>query len=135
MQATSPSNVIVPHLYENGFGRRTTKLTNAVDNCYVSCFNERCLLFAINNISFLQPRRPFVDGFLIVYQAGICCVYVVFVAANVKEMVDNLGYVMDVKIHMVILLLPVMLLMCVRNLKLLAPLSLFSNVITFVGRL
>lgn len=50
-------------------------------------------------------------------------------------MVDNLGYVMDVKIHMVILLLPVMLLMCVRNLKLLAPLSLFSNVITFVGKL
>ncbi|KAJ6640808.1 Proton-coupled amino acid transporter-like protein [Pseudolycoriella hygida] len=76
---------------------------------------------------------PFVDGFLIVYQAGICCVYIVFVAANIKTIADTLGFVVDVKIHMVILLVPLILLMCVRNLKLLAPLSLFSNGITFVG--
>lgn len=76
---------------------------------------------------------PFVDGFLIVYQAGICCVYIVFVAKNIMEIVDAFGVHWDIKIYMAILLVPLILLMCVRNLKLLAPLSLFSNAITFVG--
>lgn len=73
------------------------------------------------------------DGFLIVYQLGICCVYIVFVATNVKQIADHYWGVLDVKIHMVILLIPLILLICIRNLKLLAPFSTFANVITFVG--
>lgn len=74
-----------------------------------------------------------VDGFLIVYQLGICCVYIVFVATNVKQIVDYYLVELDVKIHMIILLIPLILLICIRNLKLLAPFSTFANVITFVG--
>lgn len=74
-----------------------------------------------------------VDGFLIVYQLGVCCVYIVFVATNVKQIVDYYWIELDVKIHMVILLIPLILLICIRNLKLLAPFSQFANVITFVG--
>lgn len=62
--------------------------------------------------------------------------YIVFVARNLKEIIDQyVASELDVKIYMAALLIPLILLMCVRNLKLLAPLSLFSNVITFVGKL
>lgn len=87
--------------------------------------------------SYLRCLRhiaiPFVDGFLIVYQVGICCVYVVFIADNVREIVAAHFGDLDVKIHMLIWALPLMGLMCIRNLKLLAPFSLASNFITFVG--
>ncbi|XP_055632906.1 uncharacterized protein LOC129773330 [Toxorhynchites rutilus septentrionalis] len=73
-----------------------------------------------------------VDGFMIVYQLGICCVYIVFVASNIKQIVD-LYYPMDVKIHCLILLIPLMGINMIRNLKLLAPFSTFANIITFVG--
>lgn len=73
-----------------------------------------------------------VDGFLIVYQLGICCVYIVFVAKNIKEFV-NQWIDLEVEIHMLILLIPLILLNCIRNLKLLAPFSTLANVITFIG--
>ncbi|XP_014206432.1 proton-coupled amino acid transporter-like protein CG1139 [Copidosoma floridanum] len=74
-----------------------------------------------------------VDGFLIVYQLGICCVYIVFVATNIKQVADHYTTPLDVKIHMLILLVPLIIINYIRNLKLLAPFSSFANVITFVG--
>lgn len=73
-----------------------------------------------------------VDGFLIVYQLGICCVYIVFVAKNIKVFVDQ-WYELEVEYYCLILLLPLILLNCIRNLKLLAPFSTLANVITFIG--
>ena len=40
---------------------------------------------------------------------------------------------LDVRLYMVMLLLPLILINWVRNLKLLAPFSSFANVVTFVG--
>ncbi|PNF20534.1 Proton-coupled amino acid transporter-like protein CG1139 [Cryptotermes secundus] len=75
-----------------------------------------------------------VNAFLIVYQLGICCVYIVFVATNIKQVVDEYHETkLDVRLYMVMLLLPLILINWVRNLKLLAPFSSFANVITFVG--
>ncbi|XP_069701054.1 proton-coupled amino acid transporter-like protein CG1139 [Periplaneta americana] len=74
-----------------------------------------------------------VNAFLIIYQLGICCVYVVFVATNIKQVVDQYWYEVDVRLYMVMLLLPLILINYVRNLKLLAPFSSFANVVTFVG--
>ncbi|KAJ8865747.1 hypothetical protein PR048_033268 [Dryococelus australis] len=121
-----------------------------------------------------------VNAFLIVYQLGICCVYIVFVASNIKQVcffIDNFSLLclpnrrmslrapikiyagggnpipdariviaatvgqvvdlhwrpVDVRLYMVILLLPLILLNYVRNLKLLAPFSTIANLITFVG--
>lgn len=76
---------------------------------------------------------PLVDGFMILYQLGICCVYIVFVAANIKKLADVYIVEVDIKIHMLILLLPLLGLNCIRNLKVLAPFSAFANVITFIG--
>ncbi|KAL7294045.1 hypothetical protein TKK_0012519 [Trichogramma kaykai] len=75
----------------------------------------------------------FVDSFLIVYQLGICCVYIVFVATNIKQVADYYTTPIDIKYHMLILLLPLILMNYVRNLKLLAPFSTLANIITFVG--
>ncbi|KAJ9585748.1 hypothetical protein L9F63_002443, partial [Diploptera punctata] len=75
-----------------------------------------------------------VNFFLILYQLGTCCVYVVFVATNIKEVVDI--YVeprLDVRIYMLILLLPLVLLNWVRNLKYLAPFTTLANLLTFIG--
>lgn len=73
-----------------------------------------------------------VDGFLIVYQLGICCVYIVFVAKNIKELMDEY-YEIEVEKYMLMLLIPLILLNCIRNLKLLAPFSTLANGITFIG--
>lgn len=73
-----------------------------------------------------------VDGFMIVYQLGICCVYIVFVATNVKQLVD-IYLNLDVKIHCMILLVPLIGINMIRNLKILAPFSTLANLITFVG--
>lgn len=73
-----------------------------------------------------------VDGFLIVYQLGICCVYIVFVAKNIKELVD-VWYKLELEYYILMLLLPLIALNCIRNLKLLAPFSTVANIITFVG--
>lgn len=35
MQATSPSNAIIPRIDENGFRRRTPLLTVPIENCNV----------------------------------------------------------------------------------------------------
>jgi proton-coupled amino acid transporter len=40
---------------------------------------------------------------------------------------------LDVRLYMVMLLLPLILINWVRNLKLLAPFSTFANLVTFVG--
>ncbi|XP_065332767.1 proton-coupled amino acid transporter-like protein CG1139 [Cloeon dipterum] len=87
---------------------------------------------------FLRWAAPFashlINFFLIVYQLGICCVYIVFVASNIKEVIDV--YVessLDLRWYMLALLLPLILLNYVRNLKLLAPFSTVANLLTFVG--
>lgn len=91
---------------------------------------------------------------MIAYQLGICCVYIVFVASNIKQVIntalnvfqktktlknlyqqvtDQYWEPLDIQTHMFILLIPLMLINYIRNLKLLAPFSTFANLITFVG--
>lgn len=80
-----------------------------------------------------DPSIYIVDGFLITYQIGICCVYIVFVATNIKQIVDHYLVELDVKIHMAILIIPFLAIYSIRNLKLLAPFSQFANILTFIG--
>ncbi|XP_008211722.2 proton-coupled amino acid transporter-like protein CG1139 [Nasonia vitripennis] len=82
---------------------------------------------------FAHSSPIIVDAFLIVYQLGICCVYIVFVATNIKQVADQYCEPIDVKLHMLILLIPLTVINYIRNLKLLAPFSSVANIITFVG--
>lgn len=65
---------------------------------------------------------------------GCCCVYIVFVADNVKQVVDfHADSNWDARIYMA-LLLPFLLALClVRNLKYLAPFSMVANILVAAG--
>ncbi|KDR21505.1 proton-coupled amino acid transporter-like protein CG1139 [Zootermopsis nevadensis] len=75
-----------------------------------------------------------VNTFLIIYQLGTCCVYVVFVSSNIKEVVDEYHEPkLDLRLYMAMLLLPLILINWVRNLKYLAPFTTLANCLTFIG--
>ncbi|EDV96843.1 proton-coupled amino acid transporter-like protein CG1139 [Drosophila grimshawi] len=82
---------------------------------------------------FSHIAAPFVDGFLAFYHFGICCVYVVFIAESIKQLVDEYLVVWDVRIHMTILIVPLLLIYSIRNLRVLAPFSSVANVLLVVG--
>lgn len=73
-----------------------------------------------------------VDGFLIVYQLGICCVYIMFIGTSVKQVLE-IYYGEIEKWYYTIMLVPLVAINLIRNLKLLAPFSQLANIITFAG--
>ncbi|KAL3285189.1 hypothetical protein HHI36_019307 [Cryptolaemus montrouzieri] len=87
----------------------------------------------IQRFSYFMKRL--VNVFLCITQLGFCCVYLVFISENVKQVMDHYGYHMDVHIHMAIVLIPVLLTALVRNLKYLAPFSTVANILMSIGLL
>ncbi|CAK1554052.1 unnamed protein product [Leptosia nina] len=79
-----------------------------------------------------RPAALTVDLFLVVYQLGICCVYIVFIADNLKKVIDPVLEV-SVEMHMLFILLPLIAFNLIPNLKILAPFSALANVLIFVG--
>lgn len=100
---------------------------------YPNAMKEALLLGPECLHKFAKCAGIVVDGFLIIYQLGICCVYVVFVASNLKDFCDYFGFHLQIQYHMLILLVPLCLFNSVRNLKRLTPFSTFANIITFIG--
>ncbi|XP_028898855.1 proton-coupled amino acid transporter-like protein pathetic isoform X2 [Zeugodacus cucurbitae] len=79
--------------------------------------------------------RRMITTFLFITQIGFCCVYFVFVAFNIKEVVDHYfphNYI-NVKVYLTLILLPMIPLNLVRNLKYLTPVSLAAAVLTVLG--
>ncbi|GJQ67749.1 hypothetical protein Trydic_g16554 [Trypoxylus dichotomus] len=73
------------------------------------------------------------DIFLILYQAGVCCVYTIFVVLNLKSVGDvYMKKDLSVHVYLLIMIVPLLLINSFRNLKILAPFSLAANAITFV---
>ncbi|XP_037931520.1 proton-coupled amino acid transporter-like protein CG1139 [Teleopsis dalmanni] len=88
--------------------------------------------------TFFKSMSPYighiVNTFLLIYQLGTCCVYVVFVASNIKSIADYyLETPIDVRLCMLIILIPLILINWVRNLKYLAPFSTLANFITIIS--
>ncbi|XP_075151679.1 proton-coupled amino acid transporter-like protein acs [Haematobia irritans] len=77
--------------------------------------------------------RKMITTFLFITQIGFCCVYFLFVALNIKEVIDHYFIKLDVRIYLMLLLIPMILLNLVKNLKYLTPVSLFAAILTVTG--
>ncbi|KAK3795169.1 hypothetical protein RRG08_028368 [Elysia crispata] len=83
---------------------------------------------------YSQLGRNIVNGFLIFTQFGFCCVYIVFIASNVKEVIHHF-HPDDppIVVYEVLVLVALIPLVCVRSLSIMAPFSAFANVLTVTG--
>merc|ERR1719193_2592067 len=78
--------------------------------------------------------RRLLNIFLCMSQIGSNAVYILFVAQNILPIVEShLAPGWNYRIYIAILLVPVTLTCCVRNLKYLSPLSIVANILEFVG--
>lgn len=74
-----------------------------------------------------------VDIFLCITQLGFCCIYFLFVAANLQDVIAHYYSRLNIHVYLVILLVPMILLNLVKNLKYLTPVSLFAALLTSCG--
>ncbi|XP_053623995.1 proton-coupled amino acid transporter-like protein CG1139 isoform X1 [Plodia interpunctella] len=87
---------------------------------------------------FSRLAKAMVNWFLVIDLLGCCCVYIVFVSKNVKQVVDyyceGTSYEkMDLRIYMAAML-PILIAMnMIRNLKYLAPFSMIANLLVGTG--
>lgn len=77
--------------------------------------------------------RRIINFFLCLTQLGFCCIYFVFVAANLQEVVEHYYVKLDIRIFLLLLLIPMILLNFLKNLKYLVPVSLFASALTTTG--
>ncbi|KDR21503.1 hypothetical protein L798_02967, partial [Zootermopsis nevadensis] len=123
-------------LFSNMAKPSATKAAGTVPMCEGNCSIElitsnKCVVFAV--------YRALINLFLVVDLLGCCCVYIVFVATNIKqvrswELYDHYAdSKIDLRLYMVMLALPLILLNMVRNLKWLAPFSMIANLLMATG--
>lgn len=74
------------------------------------------------------------DIFIVTFQIGVGPVYILFVAYNIKDIVDlYLPSAQPVAVYMAALFLPFVAMNMIRNLKLIAPFSMISNIFVLVS--
>lgn len=77
--------------------------------------------------------RYVINTFLVLSQLGFCCVYFLFVATNLQDVGNYYYKQIDVRFYLAILLIPLILLNFLKNLKILAPVSLFASILTVIS--
>ncbi|XP_031844544.1 proton-coupled amino acid transporter-like protein acs isoform X2 [Nomia melanderi] len=82
---------------------------------------------------FSRASVHVINVFLMIYQLGSCCVYTVFIGRNLKTALEDYFPDVDVRLYMLIILLPLILVNWIRNLKFLAPCSTVATGITFAS--
>ncbi|XP_031342102.1 proton-coupled amino acid transporter-like protein pathetic isoform X2 [Photinus pyralis] len=82
---------------------------------------------------YAKVAKSVINVFVCVTQIGFCCVYFVFVAANLHDIVKH--YFVDINVHwyLFIILFPMVFINWVKNLKYLTPVSLFAAILTVSG--
>lgn len=85
-------------------------------------------------LKWIAPSAVLItDGFLIIYQLGVCICYIVFVAKNLQQIIEAHITEMSIVTVMLIMFLPLLAINCLKNLKILAPFSTLANIVTFIG--
>ncbi|CAG0879965.1 unnamed protein product [Darwinula stevensoni] len=83
---------------------------------------------------YSQLARRTVNAFLLITQLGFCCVYFVYVAANIQVLMKaHFQLEWKIQVYMAILLVPFIFLSFVRSLKFLSPFSMIANLLMAVG--
>ncbi|XP_047543441.1 proton-coupled amino acid transporter-like protein CG1139 [Vanessa atalanta] len=88
---------------------------------------------------FSRLAKAMINWFLVIDLLGCCCVYIVFVAKNVKQVVDYYAKTSewlpdwDERIYMVAMLPLLIMMNLIRNLKYLAPFSMIANLLVGTG--
>lgn len=106
-----------------------------------------CLGFAeVAEAAFLAGPKGFrpwakfakasINLFLVIDLLGCCCVYIGFVAKNVKQVVDNYApkdYHFDLRMYMAAMLPLLIFMNLIKKLKYLSPLSMIANILVATG--
>ncbi|KAI3381267.1 hypothetical protein SNEBB_003038 [Seison nebaliae] len=88
-------------------------------------------LWLIKNAKY---GKALVNITLLVTQIGFCCVYIVFIASNMKDVIEiATEFEMNVRIYIIIITVLLVPYCMITNLKILAPFSLVANIIIVVG--
>lgn len=117
----------------------------------VKCSRELCKRAQVPSLSFPEvcygafetgpiglrkyslKARQIINIFLCITQLGFCCVYFVFVAVNLQEVVAHYYVKLDIRVYLLAMLIPMIALNLLKNLKYLTPVSLFAAVLTVIG--
>lgn len=84
---------------------------------------------------YSHTARSLVNMFLCITQIGFCCVYFLFVAVNLQQVIAQYFIKLDTRLYLLMLLIPMIILNLVRNLKYLTPISLLAAVLTVIGKI
>lgn len=117
----------------------------------VNCCHELCRRLQVPSLNFSgvcyasfetgptgirrysHMAKNLINSFLIITQIGFCCVYFVFVAVNLQEVVAHYWTMLDTRVYLIMMLIPMILLNLVKNLKYLTPVSFIASVLTISG--
>lgn len=82
---------------------------------------------------YAQRARKIVQSFLYLTQFGFCCIYFVFIAKSLENVVEFYWEPLPIRVYMVMTLPFMLAYALIRDLKRLAPFSLAANIIMIAG--